>query len=148
MDRRPRLLTMVHLDSVTRVFFVLLLASLLIIVDGYVLILVSRYLGIYLLLAAEAATGLVAVITILSSYRHTVTLVREAVQNDRYPAAEFRALSCLWVSAICLILPGFVTDTIGIAALLPPLRWGIGYWIERAGRARFEELYEYLKLEE
>jgi UPF0716 protein FxsA len=148
MDRRPRLLSMVHLDTVTRVLFVLLLASLVIIADGYVLILVSRYLGIYLLLAAEATTGLIAVMMILSSYRHTVTLVRESVRQDRYPGVEFRSLSCLWVGAACLIVPGFVTDAIGIAALLPPLRWGIGYWIERRGRNGFEELYEYLKLEE
>jgi UPF0716 protein FxsA len=148
MERRPRLLLLVHLDTVTRVLFVLLLASLVIIGDGYVLILVSRYLGIYLLLAAEAATGLIAVMAILSSYRHTVALVREAVREDRYPVAEFRSLSCLSVAAICLILPGFVTDAIGIAALLPPVRWGIGYWVERTGRDGFEELYEYLKLEE
>ncbi len=148
MHRRPGLLTIVHMDSVTRVLFVLLLAALLMIGDAYVLILVSRFLGIYLLLAAEAATGLIAVIAILSSYRHTVTRVREAVRDDRYPDAEFRALSCLWVSAICLVLPGFVTDALGIAVLLPPVRWGVGFWIERAGRSGFEELYEYLKLEE
>lgn len=131
-----------------RILFVLLFASLLMIIDGYVLILVSRFLGIYLLLAAEAATGLVAVIAILSSYRHTVTRVREAVRDDQYPGAEFRTLSCLWVSAICLVLPGFVTDALGIAVLLPPIRWAVGCWIERASRGRFGELYEYLKLEE
>ncbi len=131
-----------------RILFVLLFASLLMIIDGYVLILVSRFLGIYLLLAAEAATGLVAVIAILSSYRHTVTRVREAVRDDQYPGAEFRTLSCLWVSAICLVLPGFVTDALGIAVLLPPMRWAVGFWIERASRGGFGELYEYLKLEE
>ena len=148
MHRRPRLLTIVHIDSVTRVLFVLLLASLLMIIDGYVLILVSRFLGIYLLLAAEATTGLIGVVAILSSYRHTVTCVREAVHDGRYPEAEFRTLSCLWVSAICLVLPGFVTDALGIAVIFPPIRWGVGFWIERAGKSRFEELYEYLKLEE
>ena len=148
MHRRPGLLTIVHMESVTRVLFVLLLAALLMIGDAYVLILVSRFLGIYLLLAAEAATGLIAVIAILSSYRHTVTRVREAVRDDRYPDAEFRALSSLWVSVICLVLPGFVTDALGIAVLLPPVKWGVGFWIERAGRSGFEELYEYLKLEE
>ncbi|MBU8913079.1 MAG: FxsA family protein [Spirochaetales bacterium] len=148
MDQQPRLLTIVHMDSVMRAFFVLLFASLLMIVDGYVLILVSRYFGIYLLLAAEAATGLIAVIAILSSYRHTVTRIREAVRDGQYPGAEFRALSCLWVSAVCLILPGFITDALGIAVVLPPIRWAAGFWIERASRDGFEELYQYLKLEE
>jgi UPF0716 family protein affecting phage T7 exclusion len=96
----------------------------------------------------EATTGLIAIIAILSSYRHTVTSVREAVREDRYPAAEFRALSCLWVGAVCLVVPGFVTDALGIAALLPPIRWGVGFWIERSSRSGLEELYEYLKLEE
>lgn len=148
MRRLPGLLTIVHMDSVTRMLFVLLLASLLMIGDGYVLILASRFLGIYLLLAVEAATGLIAVIAVLSSYRHTVTRIREAVREDRYPGAEFRTLSCLWIGVICLVLPGFVTDTLGIAVMLSPLRWGVGFWIERAGRSGFEELYQYLKLEE
>jgi len=148
MRRRPGLLTILHMDSVTRVLFVLLLASLVMIADGYVLILVSRFIGIYLLLALEAATGLIAVIAILSSYRHTVTRVREAVRKGQYPSADFRTLSCLWVGAICLVLPGFVSDALGIVVLIPPVRWGVGFWIERSSRGGFEELYQYLKLEE
>jgi len=148
MEQRPRLLMLVHVDSVTRLIFSLLLASLLLVADGYVLIIVSRYLGIYLLLAVEAATGLLAVLAILSSYRHTVSEVREAVRANRYPVAEFRSLASLWVGSICLIVPGFVTDVIGLAAMIPPLRWLAGYVIERSVRTRFEELYEYLKLEE
>jgi len=148
MNRQPRLLVMIHPESVTRLLFGLLFAALLVIVDGYVLILVSRYVGIYLLLAAEATTGLIAVVSILSSYRHTVVKIHEAVHADRYPAAEFRKLACLWVGSICLVLPGFVTDAIGLAALIPPMRWGVGFLIEKAGKESFEEVYEYLRLDE
>ena len=148
MNRRPRLIALVHADGVTRTLFLLLLASLLVVADGYVLILVSRLLGIYLLLAIEAATGILAVISILSSYRHTLSLVRQAVREDRYPGPEFRALACLWVAAVLLVLPGFVTDALGLASLIPPTRWLVGRLMERTLRGGFEELYEYLRLDE
>ena len=148
MFRRPRFLPLVQIESVTRALFILLLCSLLMLADGYILIVVSRSLGIYLLLAIEATTGLIGVLVVLGSYRHVVEQVRAEVQGGRYPEREFRRLGCLLVSAVCLILPGFVTDAAGVLALLPPLRWVIGFAIERAARAGLEELYEHIKLEE
>ncbi len=148
MLRRPQLLSLVQLESVTRALFVLLLCSLLILLDGYILVLVSRSLGLYLLLAIEAATGLAGVLLIRNSYRHIVERLRTEVHTGHYPGREFRQLGCLLVSAVCLIVPGFATDAVGVLALLPPLRWLIGFGVERAGRTGLQELYEYIKLEE
>jgi UPF0716 protein FxsA len=133
---------------VTRALFLLLLVSLIMLVDGYVLIVISRTLGIYLLLAIEAATGLIGVLFIIGSYRHGLDRMREAVRAGRYPGREFRWLACLIVSALCLIMPGFVSDALGILVVVPPLRWVVGYAALRAGRGGLDELYEYLKLEE
>ena len=148
MLQRPRLLSLVQIERVTRTLFFLLLVSLLMLLDGYVLVLVSRSLGIYLLLAVEATTGLVGVLLIRNSYGHVLEQLRREVHDGRYPAREFRLIGCLIVSALCLIVPGFATDAVGLLALLPPLRWLVGYAIERTGRAGLEELYEYVKLEE
>jgi UPF0716 protein FxsA len=139
---------MVEVDSVTRVLFFLLLLSLLIVADGYVLILVSRVLGIYLLLAIEAATGMVAVIVVLGSYRHTLDSMHRTVREHGYPGQELRTLTCYWIGAMMLVVPGFVTDVLGVVVIIPPGRWLIGLWAERFLRDRFEELYVYLKLED
>ena len=148
MPRRPGFLALIRIESVTRIFFLLLLASLLMVADGYVLILVSRVVGIYLLLAAEAATGLAAVVVLLTSYRHTIERIRKSIRGGEYPAADFRYLACLWVGAILLILPGFVTDLLGVAVLIPPLRWLVGRWIERSAGDIFEQIAEHVRVEE
>ena len=148
MLHRPRLLGLVQIESVTRTLFLFLLGSLLMLLDGYILVIVSRSLGLYLLMAIEATTGLAGVLLIRSSYRHITDQLRAEVHAGRYPRREFRQLGCLLASAICLIVPGFATDAVGVLALLPPLRWLIGYGMERSSRTGLEELYEYIKLEE
>lgn len=124
-----------------------LLASLLLLADGYVLIVVSRSVGLYLLLAIEASTGLAGVVIILNSYRHVLAQTRRTVGAGRYPVGEFRSLVCLLIGAVLIIIPGFVTDGLGIAVQVPPLRWLVGRVVERVARPRLEELYEYMKTE-
>lgn len=148
MARKPRLLALVSIDTMARLLFLLLLASLFVLGDGYVLVIASRRVGIYLLLAVEAVTGIVAVVSILNAYRHAVAAARDHVEHDHYPVTEFRTLGCFWVAAVLLVLPGFLTDALGLAVLLPPLRWVVGTWIEKMNRGAFEELYEYLKMED
>lgn len=148
MDRRPRLLTVIQIEPVSHILFLLLLLSLLMIGDGYVLILVSRIVGIYLLLATEATVGLVSVVVVIVSYRNTLARIEEDVKNHRYPENHFRTLGCLWAGAILLVIPGFVTDAIGLLVFLPPLRWIVGAWTMRTARDGFDELCEYIRLEE
>jgi UPF0716 protein FxsA len=139
---------MVRIEKVSALLFLLLCASLPMLADAYVLVLLSRQMGIYLLLAIEAATGLIAVIGILSSYRNSLTRIRSAVRESIDPVAEYRWISCLWAAAVLLAVPGFVTDVLGLAVLVPPLRWAAGSWIVAAARAGFDEVTEYLKLGE
>jgi len=125
----------------------LLLFSLLLLADGYVLIILSRVVGIYLLLAIEAVSGLAAAVAILRSYRNTVDDLRAAVDAGRDPEPELRWICCLWVSVVLLLIPGFVTDGLGIAVLIPPFRWLVARFVMRAARDGVEELLEHLKLE-
>lgn len=147
MHRRPALLTFLRFDSVAAAVFACLFASLLLIADGYVLIVASRSVGVYLLLALEASTGLVGVIAVLNSYRTALDRIRRVARAGVYPAKEFGSLICLLVGAILLIIPGFVTDGVGIAVQIPPLRWAVGSVAQRVARARLEELYEYMQMD-
>jgi UPF0716 protein FxsA len=49
-------------------------------------------------------------------------------------AATFDAL-CLTFAGVMFILPGFLTDAVGILLLLPPVRTGLRWWLtSRIGR--------------
>ena len=148
MVSRPRLHVLVSTERVTEILFLVLAISLLMVADGYVLIILSRYVGIYLLLAGEAATGLTAAIVIVRSYRNTVDDLHSAVRAGRETKPGFRWIACLWVGAVLLIIPGFVTDALGVLVFVPPFRWLVGSAAVRMAKHGFEELSEHLKLDQ
>ena len=148
MDHRPRLVRFFHVEHLTRLLFGLLAGSMLLIADGYVLILLSRVVGIYLLLAVEAATGLIAVVLILGSYRNTIDDVRSSIRSGQTVERKFRWMVCLWVGSLLLLVPGFVTDVLGIVVFVPPFSWIVGGGGVRLARKEFDELAEHLKLEQ
>ncbi|MFW5825938.1 MAG: FxsA family protein [bacterium] len=146
MDRDPLLHELVDPDRVLRLLSLGLLGALLMLADGYVLIIVSRQIGIYLLLAAVASTGLFAIVLVIAAYRAEVEQMWRTVRDGRYPRRHFRRLVPLLAAAFLLIVPGFVTDAVGIALVIRPLGWPLGVLVERRNRDRFRELYEYLRL--
>lgn len=145
MDRTP-LHGIVELETVARMLFRGLLASLILLADGYVLILASRRLGVYLLLAVIAGTGLVGVSIVLMSYRSTLRRMRNAISAGHYPRREFRQMIPLLVAGVLLIVPGFVSDAAGTLLLIRPIGWVAGALVEHRNRERFRELYEHLRL--
>jgi len=135
-------------EGMAQLLFGGLFLSLFLLLDGYVLVLVSRLLGIYLLLAIVAVTGLVGLIAILGTHRARVRELRRVVADGRYPTREFRRILALLVAAVCLMVPGFATDAIGLICLIPPVNWLIGSVLERSFQRPLMELYEYMRLEE
>ena len=145
MDRHP-LYGIVDLERVMRRLFQGLLASLVLLADGYVLVLVSRHLGVYLLLAILASTGLLGAGFVLAAYRTTLARMWKRVGSGAYPRGELRRVIPLLAAGALLVVPGFVSDAIGLLLLVGPIGWVLGALVERRNRERFRELYEYLRL--
>ncbi|MFP5347057.1 MAG: FxsA family protein [Actinomycetes bacterium] len=74
-----------------------------------------------LLLLASAVLGVVVL-------RHggpsTFRRVREATRAGRPPTVELADAFLTVLGGVLLIVPGFVTDVVGLACLVPPFRWG------------------------
>jgi len=147
MRRHPPFHTLVHTEGLARLLFAGLFLSLFLLCDGYVLILLSRLIGIYLLLAITASTGLIGVIVVLSSHRARARELKRRVAEGVYPTTEIRRLLALLAAGACLIVPGFATDGLGILLLLPPVRSLIGWALESLFRPSLRELYEYLRID-
>jgi UPF0716 protein FxsA len=147
MHPRPLLYGLVDPDTVLRAMFVGLLTALLLLADGYVLIILSRQVGIYLLLATVASTGLLALIAIMAAYRHELDAMHEAVAGGAYPRRQFRRLIPLLTACALLIAPGFVSDAAGVLLLIRPVGWLLGALVEHRHEERFRRLYEHLRIQ-
>jgi UPF0716 protein FxsA len=147
MRQLPPFHSLLRTEALAKLLLTGLLLSLILLLDGYVLILLSRRVGIYLLLATTASTGLVGVVTVLSAHRSRVRELEKRVGEGIYPAREFRHLMSLVAAGACLLIPGLATDGIGVLLLIPPMRSLVGWSLEAAFREPLTELYEYLRIE-
>ena len=58
-----------------------------------------------------------------------------AIDQGEMPSRDIIAGACLLVSGLLFLVPGFVTDVLGILLLLPPVRGGLArFALRRRGR--------------
>lgn len=129
-----------------RLFSNLLGLSIVMLADGWILVRLSRFLGVYLALALEAVTAVFALIVIGSSiHRHLRRLYDNAL-NGRYVPRDYVRCITLVMGGVLLVLPGFAGDALGLLFYVPPFR-GIAMWVlQRVLRDRLPAIDEHLKL--
>lgn len=88
-----------------------------------VLVWVAHRLGAWtvLLLLASAVLG---VLILRRGGPSTLRRVREATRAGRPPTRELADAFLTVLGGVLLVVPGFVTDVVGLACLVPPFRWG------------------------
>ncbi|SHN46028.1 FxsA family protein [Cryptosporangium aurantiacum] len=62
--------------------------------------------------------------------------LRDAAQAGRTPAKESAEGAVVLVGGLLMILPGFLTDVVGILLLLPPIRKLAGHFVLRSAARR------------
>ena len=100
------------------------------------LILVAALIGWLWTAALFVATSVVGVLLLRKSGRVDLDRVRNAFARDGIRAIHLETPGVAPViGGILLIFPGFITDILGAALYVPPLRrWAAGKLAERAGR--------------
>lgn len=131
-----------------RLLFLLLLLALIPVGETYVALHVGGIWGAYLTVAAAAATGLLGLILGSKLLKNNLTFVQAKLHDGIYPRREFDSGAGIFLAAVFLIFPGFITDIIGLVCFLPGLRIGFGRILTRKMDPNLREAYEYLKLSE
>lgn len=67
-------------------------------------------------------TAFIGVVLIHKQGLETLTSAREKIGQDVLPEEELWHGAALILSGLCLLIPGFFTDTIGFLLLIPPFR--------------------------
>jgi UPF0716 family protein affecting phage T7 exclusion len=116
--------------------------------DGYVYVVLSRHLGIYLLLAIAAGLTLVETVAMYHNLRYEVECAQAVIRDGCYPKRNFQRLFVRVFVALLLIIPGFASDAVAILLLVPPFAWIAGSIAERGHRDELQQVYEQVRLQQ
>jgi len=131
-----------------KLFFGILFASLLILVDGFALIYFARTFGTYLVLAIEASVSLVGCLIVLDSTRRLAYIIRRRIREGDYPTREYRDMAGCMFAGVLIVVPGIASSTIGAILFLPGLRRLVGAALISRLESELVQTYEHLKLRE
>ena len=131
---------------VLKLFLLVLLFSLFPIAEVLLFFHAGAELGNYFVLACAAATGLLGLLIATRQAWKTIGKIRHGMQDGMYPEKDFQHLAGILVASFLLLVPGFLTDVLGLLFFIPLFRNPIGRGItSRMGR-KIKQAYEYLKI--
>ena len=102
--------------------FSLLVFLVLLLTEMYLLFVLADAIGGFATLMVVIGTAVAGVMVLRRQGMHTFTAANQKLQAGELPAQEIIQGMLLTFAGALLILPGLITDTLGIALLLPPLR--------------------------
>jgi UPF0716 protein FxsA len=92
---------------------------------------VGALIGLMPTLAAIAATSLIGALVLRQQGLSLAGRIQNALRDGALPGRTLFDAMTVFMAGTLLVLPGFVTDAIGLVLLLPPVR---GWLYERLSR--------------
>jgi UPF0716 protein FxsA len=93
---------------------------------------VGGRIGLWPTIATVILTALIGTALLRRQGMATLQRAQAEMAAQRMPVRELFDGACLLVAGVLLLTPGFLTDAIGFALLIPPLRAVAGAWVARA----------------
>jgi UPF0716 protein FxsA len=123
-----------------------LLYSLIPLAEIFLLLHVGQIFGNYLVIALTAAAALLGMLIAFSEMESLIKHVKRKLKNGEYPKTEFIGIAGVFIGAVLMISPGFITDAIGLFLFIPVIRNGVGKIVTSKMENQLKDIYEYLKL--
>ena len=122
---------------------IFILALPLIEIAGFVV--VGRQIGVLPTLGLVVATGILGAILLRIQGFGVMTRIRKETQAGRDPSREVAHGVMVLLAGVLLLIPGFVTDIIGLLLFLPPVRDLAWRYLRRRDRYRHDRLWRFLE---
>lgn len=110
-------------------------------IEIYLFIQVGGLIGVWPTIGLVILTAVIGTAMLRHQGMATLARARAELQEDRLPVREIFNGFCLLAGGMLLLTPGFLTDALGFALLLPPARaiLGRGLWrlMERSRGVHF-----------
>ncbi|QRM53642.1 FxsA family protein [Sinorhizobium sp. BG8] len=85
-------------------------------------ILVGRQIGVLPTLSLVLLSGVLGILLMRIQGFGALLRLRQAAQEGKLPGREMLDAAMIVVAGLLLLIPGFLTDVLGIALFLPPVR--------------------------
>jgi UPF0716 protein FxsA len=108
---------------------ILLILLLIPLIELYLLLEVGSFMGVLPTIFMIVFTGVLGVWLFRQQGFSTLKRFQESTAKGEVPAYEMIEGSILLIGGALLIAPGFFTDMLGFACLIPPLRTAIAHYI-------------------
>jgi UPF0716 protein FxsA len=102
------------------------------IVEIAIFIMIGEEIGLWPTIALVLAAAAAGLALFRSQGMAAASRVQRSLEEDRLPVAEAFDGMCTMLAGALLLVPGFLTDAIAVALLLPPVRRLLGRAIWRA----------------
>lgn len=109
--------------------FILLILLIIPFVELYLLLEVGSFLGVFPTIFMIIFTGVLGVWMFRQQGFSTLKRFQECVNRGEIPAYEMIEGPILMIGGALLVAPGFFTDILGFACLIPPLRKAIAKYV-------------------
>ena len=121
-----------YLASMNPVALLFLLFLLVPLAEIYLLIVVGGWIGALPTVFLVVFTAVLGALLLRHQGFWTLQRVRRAMERGQVPAVEMLEGVMLVAGGALLLTPGFITDVVGFACLLPPLRRRVAVaWLRR-----------------
>lgn len=85
-------------------------------------ILVGRRIGLFATLSLVVLSAIMGVVLMRIQGFGVLARLRQSGQQGRAPGKEMLDAAMIMIAGILLLIPGFLTDIVGLALFLPPVR--------------------------
>ena len=126
-----------------RLRFIPLLLLILVVFELYLLFLASKSFGLLKVLVLIIITAVLGISYIKKQGLKTITKVRERVSSGKSPNSEFIQGLLLAFGGVFLLIPGFISDLIGLVFALPFTRKQIAKYIFGSFQSFFGRIFSF-----
>jgi UPF0716 protein FxsA len=131
---------------ILKTFYLILFLSMLLIIDFYIALKLSAFINAYLLMFLLSISGFFGFVLgffrVKSMLKSIMKNVDKGIFNKKSLYSYFGSI----FGCIMLIVPGFVTDLLGIVLLVSLMKSMIGRIILNPHQDNLKTIYEYLRL--
>ena len=129
-----------------KLLFLLLLYSLIPLGEVALFLYLGDLVGLFLILSISAFISLTGFIVAYRKLKRIIGIIKKEILEGDYPQNNFEKLAGLFLAALLIITPGFVTDFFGFLFFFSLPQGLVGRSLIRKRDLPLKELYEYLKL--
>ena len=128
-----------------RLRFISLLLLILVVFELYLLFLASKSFGLLKVLALIIITAVLGISYIKKQGLKTITKVRERISSGKSPNSELIQGLLLAFGGVFLLIPGFISDLIGLVFALPFTRKQFSKYILGSFQSFFGRIFSFVE---